>query len=162
MKNSIKNMKMRNMKIKELKEIIIKIKDFRVGNIEKGQTTIEFILLLPFIIIVFYIFFQLGCCVYIQNNIEQTAREAARIIATTNSNKKASDLVEKNKINVEFGTTSVEFLPENENERELGEYIKVTIKVNYEGFANVLKHFTEKDIVLSSESLMRMECGYQS
>jgi len=148
--------------MKESKENIIKSKYLKIGNIEKGQSTIEFILLLPFIIVVFFIFFQLGYCIYVQNNIEQTAREAARIIATTNSNSKALDLIEKNKINIGFGTTSIEFLPENEKERKLGEYVKVIIKVNYKGFANMIKNCTGKDIILSSESIMRMECSYQN
>ena len=60
-----------------------------IKNKVDGQSTIEFILLIPFIFLVICMVFQLGYTFYIQNNLEQICRELARIIATTNSNEMA-------------------------------------------------------------------------
>ncbi len=130
-------------------------------DIKNGQSTIEFILVLPFVIIIFFVFLQLGYCIYLQNNIEQSAREAARIIATTNSNGKAADFINQNLKGKNIALDNVSFLPGNEFSRRTGEYIKVKISIRYSGFGKILESFTGQKIILKAESIMRMECGNQ-
>jgi uncharacterized protein (UPF0333 family) len=139
-------------------------KKYLRSDSKNGQASIEFILILPFMLIIFIIFFQLGYCVYLKNTIEQSAREAARIIATTNSNDKAARLIRSNLDGKNLVLKNLFFLPEDENQRDVGGYIKVKIKAEYKGLADILtnfflKNFTGEEGLIEAESIMRMECG---
>jgi len=53
---------------------------------QKGQSTLEFVMIIPFVIIIILAASQIGFTVYKKNIIQQASREAARIISTTNDN----------------------------------------------------------------------------
>jgi hypothetical protein len=146
------------MKISKINYFIKKHFNIYIKN---GQSTIEFIMVLPFVIIISFVFLQLGYLIYLQNNIEQSAREAARIIATTNSNDKAAYFIRNNLTGKYIMFDNICFIPGSESERRTGEYIKVKISIKYGGFGNILESFTGKKVILNAESTMRMECGNQ-
>ncbi|MDD3519801.1 MAG: pilus assembly protein [Actinomycetota bacterium] len=147
------------MKSKIKKNIL---KNYLKNNREKGQSSIEFILVLPFVIVIFLVFFQLGYCAYLQNNIEQSAREAARIISTTNSNAEAFNMIKLNLTKKNLVLDNISFYPGSESARRIGDYIKVRISISYGGFAHILENLIGQKIILKAESVMRMECGNQT
>ncbi len=94
----------------------------------------------------------------------QSAREAARIVATTNSNKKAVSLISSNLNNKNLIIESINIVPENESKRAVGDYIKIKIKVRYNGITKaltnlVLAGFNKDEKLIEAESSMRMECS---
>jgi uncharacterized protein (UPF0333 family) len=143
------------MKIKKFKKDI-KIKKIFFNN--KGQSTVEFILLIPFLIITCIAVFQLGYVIYLQNNIKQLTREAVRVISTTNSNSQCSKIIKDNNNLYEDLNFQVIISPEPEIQRKVGDIVKVGIKINYEGFGGLIANILGKPISIYSESAMRMEC----
>lgn len=124
----------------------------------KGQSTIEFVLLIPFLIIVILSVSQLGYMVYIQNVIQQAARESIRIVSTTNSNHKAYEKINKICSKLDKDKLEIRITPESKMERKVGDYVSVDIAYRYGGISNFIKNFTGKEIIISSNSSMRMEC----
>ena len=50
-----------------------------------GQASVEFVLILPILVIIVLAMSQLGYCTYLKNVLEHAASEAARVVSTTNS-----------------------------------------------------------------------------
>ena len=143
------------MKIKKFKKYI-KIKKIFFNN--KGQSTVEFILLIPFLIITCIAVFQLGYVIYLQNNIKQLSREAARVVSTTNLNSLGRKIIKDNNNLYEDLDFQINISPDPENKRKVGDIVKIGIKINYEGFGGLIKTLFGKPISIYSESTMRMEC----
>ena len=143
------------MKIKKLKKDI-KIKKTFLNN--KGQSTVEFVLLIPFLIFTCAAVFQLGYIIYLQNNIKQLSREAARVVTTTNSNSLCTKIINDNNNLYEDLNFQVSISPELEAQRKVGDIVKIGIKINYEGFGGLITSIFGKPIPIYSESIMRMEC----
>ena len=129
-----------------------------IKNKVDGQSTIEFILLIPFIFLVICMIFQLGYTFYIQNNLEQICRELARIIATTNSNEMALGFLNQNSFLKNLNSYDINIFPSLEGERKIGSFVQVSINASYEGVFGIIKEVFKKNIIISSESSMRMEC----
>jgi uncharacterized protein (UPF0333 family) len=124
----------------------------------KGQSTIEFILLIPFLIITFIAVFQLGYVVYLQNNLKQLSREAARVVSTTNSNSLCAEIIRGNKNMREDLNFQLSISPKPEAQRKVGSIVKIGVRINYAGFGNLITKIFGKPIIIYSESIMRMEC----
>jgi len=129
-----------------------------IKNKVDGQSTIEFILLIPFIFLVICMVFQLGYTFYIQNNLEQICRELARIIATTNSNEMALGFLNQNSFLKNLNSYDINIFPSLEGERKIGSFVQVSINASCEGVFGIIKEVFKKNIIISSESSMRMEC----
>lgn len=129
-----------------------------IKNKVDGQSTIEFILLIPFIFLVICMIFQLGYTFYIQNNLEQICRELARIIATTNSNEMALGFLNQNSFLKNLNSYDINIFPSLEGERKIGSFVQVSINASCEGVFGIIKEVFKKNIIISSESSMRMEC----
>ncbi|MCE5329143.1 pilus assembly protein [bacterium] len=125
---------------------------------KNGQATVEFILLIPFFITIFLIVSQLGYIVYLQNNIKQLSREAARIISTTNSNDLGINLINQSKMAGEELSLNININPYQDTQRKVGDMLKVGISLNYSGFGDLIKKLFGKTLLIYSESCMRMEC----
>lgn len=134
----------------------MKIKKIFFNN--KGQSTVEFILLIPFLIITCIAVFQLGYVIYLQNNIKQLSREAARVVSTTNLNSLGRKIIKDNNNLYEDLDFQINISPDPETERKVGDIVKIGIKINYEGFGGLIKTIFGKPISIYSESTMRMEC----
>ena len=145
------------MKIVKFKENI-KIKIKKLFFNKNGQATVEFILLIPFLIITCIAVFQLGYVIYLQNNIKQLSREAARVVSTTNSNSLCTKIIRDNNNLYEDLNFQISISPEPEAQRKVGNIVKIGIKINYEGFGGLITNIFGKPISIYSESIMRMEC----
>ena len=135
-------------------ELIQKIKSIYS---KKGQSSIEFILLLPLLVIIILIVTQLGYLVYIQNTLEQAAREGTRIVSTTNSNSEAYKQVFNICQSLERNRISIEITPEGSGGRAVGEMVRVSVDYHYSGLGDFLDILAGKDFLLKSSSMMRME-----
>lgn len=125
---------------------------------KNGQATIEFILLIPFLITVFLIVSQLGYVIYLQNGIKQLSREAARIISTTNSNYLGMQIINQSKTISENLDLDIKIIPFENTQRKVGDMLKVCISLDYDGFAGLIKKVFGKTLPIRSESCMRIEC----
>jgi len=143
------------MKIKRLKK---EIKISKLFFNDNGQSTVEFILLIPFLIFTCLAVFQLGYVIYVQNNINQLSREAARVITTTNSNSLCAKIIKDGNNLYKDLDLRVSISPDCENDRKVGDIVKIGIKINYEGFGGLIESILGRPIIIYSESNMRMEC----
>ncbi len=127
---------------------------------KEGQATLEFVLLMPLIIMVILVVSQSGQMVYRKNILQQAARESVRVISTTNSNDMAIQAVIKvygSKNNVIPG---IEIQPGNGSERKLGDIVTISLIDNgdYGVLWSIISAATGKKILLKADSSMRMEC----
>ena len=65
---------------------------------------------------------QLGYLVYLQNILEQAAREGARVLSTTNSDSRANDQIERICPNLDEDKLNIEISPPESIRREVGRY----------------------------------------
>lgn len=126
-------------------------------NWQKGQASLEFILVIPILILVILATSQLGYLIYTQNIMEQAAREAARIISTTNSNQKAYQEVYKICSGLDRDKIGINIVPAEKNRRKIGDIVEVYLTYQYSGFSNLLSILTGRKILVSTKSSMRME-----
>jgi Flp pilus assembly protein TadG len=133
------------------------IKQVKSIYCKKGQSSIEFILVLPLLIIIILIVSQLGYLVYLQNTLEQAAREGTRIISTTNSNSEAHKQVFDICQSLDIDRISIDITPGGSREREVGETVRVTVNYHYSGLADLLDIISGGDFFIKSSSIMRME-----
>lgn len=127
---------------------------------KEGQATLEFVLLIPVIIMVILVVSQSGQMVYRKNILQQAAREGVRVISTTNSNKMAIQAVVKVCGSEEGAVPDIIIQPNNEGERRLGDIVTVSLTdgSSYSGFWRIIFDILGKKIFLKGESSMRMEC----
>ena len=123
----------------------------------RGQASIEFILIIPLLIIVVLIVSQLGYLVYLQNTLEQAAREGTRIISTTNSNSAAYKQVYTVCHPLDRSRINIEISPPGPGNRVVGDTVRIIVSYNYGGIANFLNFITGRNFMVKSSSVMRME-----
>ena len=128
--------------------------------VDEGQATLEFVLLIPVIIIAILVVSQSGQMVYRKNILQQAAREGVRVVSTTNSNKMAIQAVIKVCGSKEGAVPDIIIQPDNEGERRLGDIVTVSLTddSSYGGFWSIISDAVGKKIFLKGESSMRMEC----
>lgn len=127
---------------------------------DEGQATLEFVLLIPVIIIAILIVSQSGQMVYRKNILQQAAREGVRVVSTTNSNKMAIQAVIKVCGSKEGGVPDIIIQPNNEGERKLGDIVTISLidTSSYGALWSIISATVGKKIFLKGESSMRMEC----
>ncbi len=141
------------------RDIKLKIRKAKSGSISKtwGQSSVEFVLVFPILVIVILFISQLGYLVYLQNTLEQAAREAARVISTTNSNSAAYNRISGICESLDGDVLTFEISPAAKSERMVGDTVRVTLNYRYPGLLNFLNTFTDRYFMLESTSTMRME-----
>jgi len=145
----LKTMSIKN-KYKKLFKILLKRKG--------GQASLEFALIVPFIVLIILIVSHIGLLTYQKNILEQASREGARIIATTNSSREASSCIRDVCSGLDQNRLNVIIDPNNRNLRKVGDMVTVTLSYKYSGFTNIITKFIGKDIFIKVKSNMRMEC----
>ena len=122
-----------------------------------GQSTIEFILVFPIVIISVLIIAQLGYIVYIQNILVNAAEQGARVLATTNSNLQAFNSIYNNCSNLSENNLDVQIYPEQKEVRKIGSYATVVIKYKPDELLNFYSLFLIGKSELFGKSIVRME-----
>jgi uncharacterized protein (UPF0333 family) len=141
--------------IKRFKNVKLRYK-FTSKN--KGQASIEFVLVIPILIIVIIIVSQLGFLVYLQNILEQAAREGTRILSTTNSNSLACEQIANICSSLDKDRLTIGITPYSSGSRNVGDIVIINLKYSYGGFANFMSLIMGKEILIKSNCSMRMEC----
>ena len=144
------------MKINLLK--LIKLKKLKNSYYVKGQASLEFVLVIPVLVLVIMIVSQLGYLVYYQNVLEQSAREGARIVSTTNSDNLAYQRVMKMCSNLDNSRLKVDINSSGGNLRSVGDIVTVNLTYNYSGIFKLINLVMGNDVFIKSSSSARMEC----
>lgn len=123
-----------------------------------GQASLEFALVVPFIVLIIIIVSHIGLFIYQKNILEQASREGARIVATTNSSHKTFNCVRDFCSGLDQDRLNISIDPEDRDSRKVGDMVTVTLSYKYSGIAKIFTVFTGKDIFIKVKSNMRMEC----
>ena len=126
---------------------------------QRGQASMEFALVAPFLFFMILVVIQAGYLVYLQNLVEHAAHESARIIATTGSESAAQKCVSEILGNKSGGRIETNISPGPGSMRNTGSIVRVEVNYYYDGVAKVIKLLTGKSILINSISIMRMECS---
>jgi hypothetical protein len=124
----------------------------------EGQASLEFTLIIPFLILIILTVSHFGLLVYQKNILEQAAREGARVIATANSNQEAYRCIRKVCSNLDQDKLDIKITPEGRASRKVGDMIEVALLYKCTGIARLLEIFSGRDISIKVKSNMRMEC----
>jgi len=109
-----------------------------------GQATLEFVLLIPLIIMVILVVSQSGQMVYRKNILQQAAREGVRVNVYGSKNNMIP---------------GIEIQPGNESERKIGDMVTISLidTGDYGVLWSIISAATGKKILLKAGSSMRME-----
>lgn len=128
----------------------------KYGN---GQSTLEFALVFPFLIMLVLICLQLGYVVYLNNMLEQSARECCRVISTTNSNAAGQRIIYDICPSKLEGRLHIDIIPADPGKRKVGDMLEVNVYLEDIFLFNLMKKTTGLRPSLRSISIMRMECN---
>ncbi len=124
----------------------------------KGQASIEFVLVIPFLILIILAVSHLGLLIYQKNVLEQAAREGVRVITTTNSNQEALKCIRRVCSGLDQDKLDIKITPENGASRRVGDVVEVIVGYRSGGIAHLLEVFTGRENLIKAKSNMRMEC----
>lgn len=122
-----------------------------------GQSTIEFIMIMPVIIILVMAASQAGYAVYRKNVLQQASREGARIISTTNDNSMAIRVI-RNICGTEGKNIIISIEPKRASDRKMGDMVTVSLTNCPGGLFRIIEKISGKKAVINAGSSMRMEC----
>lgn len=122
---------------------------------EKGQSAIEFALVLPVILIIILVIIQSGIVVNAQLIITHAAREGARDGSVTNDNFKIMSSIRNSTGTLNQEMLSISISPSSG--RRIGDYITVNIKYRPPLVIPIIRSFFPDSICLKSSATMRIE-----
>ena len=140
---------------------MLKIKEKIYKYLEKGsrgQSTLEFVLLIPFLIIIVLTVSQLGYMVFQKNILEQASREGVRMVATTNSNEKAYQSISRVCSSLDPDDLDINIMPAGRSERVIGDIATIELVYRSRGIFILIEKILGKKIFISARSSMRIEC----
>jgi hypothetical protein len=123
-----------------------------------GQASVEFVLIMPLIVIIALAMSQLGYCTYLKNVLEHAASEAARVVATTNSENLAYGQVYRICSGLDTDNLDMRISPSSGNERITGDFFTVKLSYKNAGIFNFISKALNKELLIESICVMRMEC----
>jgi uncharacterized protein (UPF0333 family) len=126
---------------------------------QRGQASLEFALVVPFLFLIIFTVIQAGYLVYLQNLVEHAVHESARIIATTGSDSAAQKCVSEVLEKKGGGRIEINITPGPGSSRDIGSIVRVEVNYHYDGVAKVIKLLTGKSMLINSATIMRMECA---
>jgi len=140
-------------------ERLAQVKKLYCTKNQSGQSSTEFALVVPFLIFMILVVFQLGYLVYLQNLVEHAAHESTRIVATCNSNSDAKKIVHEVLKKQDDKNLEINISPDQGSQRKTGDIVRVEVKYYYDGAAEIIKFLTGRSLLVQSQCSMRMECG---
>jgi len=123
-----------------------------------GQASVEFVLILPLIVIIVLAMSQLGYCTYLKNVLEHATSEAARVVATTNSENLAYGQVYEICSGLDTSNLDISINPSSGAERITWDFFTVKLSYKNAGIFNFISKALKKDLLIESVCIMRMEC----
>jgi len=134
-----------------------KIKGILISRID-GQASLEFVLIIPFLILIISAVSHLGLIIYQKNVLEQAAREGARVVATTNSNNEAIKCIREVCSSLSQDKLYIKIVPKNRTSREVGDMVEVIVTYDCGGIISLIRVFAKWDNQIKAKSSMRVEC----
>ena len=151
-------MTLKTIKLKKYLKRIKENADKWCGRPNCGQASVEFVLLLPILVIIVLAVSQLGYCTYLKNVLEHAASEAARVVATTNSENLAYKQVYDICSGLNNDNLDIRISPSSGNGRITGDFFTVRLSYKNAGIFNFISKALKKDLLIESVCVMRMEC----
>ena len=151
-------MTLRTLKLKKQLKRVRGLEDKWCSARNCGQASVEFVLILPVLIIIVLALAQLGYCTYLKNVLEHAASEAARVVATTNSENLAYGQVYEICSGLDVGNLDIRISPSSKAQRAAGEFFTVRLSYKNAGIFNFIGKALNKDLSIESFCVMRMEC----
>jgi Flp pilus assembly protein TadG len=139
----------------KFKNLYLQLSDF--FNNKKGQSSLEFILVLPLLILAILIISQSGYIIYTRNLLENAAEQAARAVAVTNSNNLASEYIRQNCSLAGQDKLSIDISPQNPSSRHVGDYVTVTVSYNVKNILSLYMLLPGMHEPLKGSCTVRME-----
>ncbi len=121
---------------------------------QKGQSTLEFVMIIPFVIIIILAASQIGFTVYKKNIIQQASREAARIISTTNDNNLAIATIKR----LCGKDSEIIIEPASASNRGVGDMVTVYISQSPGGLMKLMEEILGDAVKVKADTSMMMEC----
>lgn len=149
------------LKTRRLKKYLKRIKenaDKWCSKPNHGQASVEFVLLLPVLVIIVLAVSQIGYCTYLKNVLEHAAGEAARVVATTNSENLAYGQVYDMCSGLNTENLDISINPSSGAGRITGDFFTVRLSYKNAGIYNFISKALKKDFLIESVCVMRMEC----
>ena len=128
------------------------------GHDPDGQASLEFILIIPLLILIVLAVSHFGLMIFQKNILEQAAREGARVIATTNSDQEAYACIKEVCSGLDQNMLEIKVSPESRASRKVGDMIEVIVIYKNAGITGLQGIFSGKDSFINAKSNMRMEC----
>jgi uncharacterized protein (UPF0333 family) len=125
----------------------------------KGQSTLEFAMIIPFILLVVFAVSQIAYIVYIQNKLTQAAREGVRVLCVTNSNNRMEEQISKALWGLDESKVIIESNSSIESDRRIGDSVEVTVCYAYPGFLGLADTFLKEGLKIKAKASMMMECN---
>jgi hypothetical protein len=123
----------------------------------EGQSSLEFVLVLPLLIIIVLVISQLGYMIYLKTILEHAAEQGARVLSTTNSNKDVFDSIDRNCSSLQKDKLRVEIIPGTSPRRHVGDFISVNLNYGCGGMTDFFDRLTGRRTEVEGRCIMRME-----
>ena len=122
----------------------------------RGQSMVEFTLILPIFLILLLGMFDTSRILSTKIVLQNTARNAARVVAITNSDSSAISEIDLGTASLDPNKLNYTITP-SESYRSVGE--NVTIDINYTIDINtpIISNILGENVVVSGKSVMRVE-----
>ncbi len=125
----------------------------------KGQSTLEFAMLIPFVLLVILTVSQFVYMAYIQNKLTQAAREGVRIVSLTNADNKMHEQLKKSLWGLDESKITIEINPTCKSERQIGESVELLVSYTYPGFLGIIDVISKDEFKIIAKAMMIMECN---
>jgi Flp pilus assembly protein TadG len=123
---------------------------------EKGQSLVEFAILLPFLLLLIMGILEFGIMLNSYLTINNSAREGARLGIVAGSDLEINELITTISPNLDTGNLIVKITPSNGN-RISGGTLTVEVIYNYQVTIPIISNILNDVVVLKAKTSMRIE-----
>ncbi|WP_291632501.1 TadE/TadG family type IV pilus assembly protein [Clostridium sp.] len=123
---------------------------------EKGQSLVEFAILLPIILLLLMGILEFGLMLNSYLTINNSAREGARLGIVAGSNIEIEELINNSSPNLDTANLVVNITPV-EGSRQSGDTLTVEIIYNYQVIIPIISNILNNVVVLKAQTSMRIE-----
>lgn len=122
---------------------------------EKGQATVEFALVIPFLMLALLVLIQTGLAMHAQIMVTQAAREGARQATTADSDSEIIQAVRKSAASLDSSRLAVSY--QAPHGWRVGQPVTVTVRYHMPAFVPLVKAIFPNSVVLKGSTTMRIE-----
>jgi Flp pilus assembly protein TadG len=123
---------------------------------EKGQSLVEFAILLPILLLLLMGIFEFGLMLNSYLTINNSAREGARLGIVAGSNTEIEELITNISPTLDIENLIVNITP-SDGSRKSGGTLTVEVKYNYQVTIPIISNILTGVVVLKAQTSMRIE-----